>query len=178
MKHGRLILFVCAVAALAGCVKYPEPYRPPVQRQSEAIAPEKGLKHYVTMSMPEAPDYLVSDVLPQLMDGTWRWSLKKPTFRFQLPMTKALRLRADIATAGITMQQTGPVKIQVFVEDHLLDTLEFEKADSRTYEKEVPAEWLTTDRPVYVRLEIDKLWKAEGDGAVRGFIINGIGFVQ
>jgi len=163
---------------LAGCVKYPEPYRPPVQRFPQELAPVKGLGYFVSMTMPNALDYCVSEVVPELMDNSWRWTLQRPVFRFQAPAAKRLRLRADIAVAGVTFEQTGPVKILVYVENHLLDTIEFPKAAPVVFDKEVPAEWLTTERPVFVRLEIDKLWVSPSDGVKRGFILNSIGFVQ
>jgi len=56
--------------------------------------------------------------------------------------------------------------------------VDWPKPGQRTWEQPVPAEWLTTDSPVLVRMEIDKLWTSPSDGALRGFILTRIGFVQ
>lgn len=163
---------------LSGCVKYPEPYRPPIQRKPMEIRGDLKLSHFIAMNAPNAADHFISGVLPEVHDGTWCWVMKSSVFQFQLPTTKSMRLKADITVPEITFQQTGPVKIVVTVGSHLLDTLEFPKADQRVWEKPVPEEWLATGRVTLVRLEIDKLWTSPADGAQRGFIITRLGFVQ
>jgi hypothetical protein len=117
-------------------------------------------------------------MIPGLNDGAWRWTHQSPTFQFELPTTQSLRLQAKIAVPEITFKDTGPVKVKVYIGSHLLDTIDFSKSEQRVWEKEVPADWLTTDRPVLVRMEADKLWKSPADGAERGFILNAVGFVQ
>jgi hypothetical protein len=170
-----LLLFALASAA---CVKYPEPFRPPIQRRPAEITEATRLKHFIAMNDPQAPEHFISGMIPGLNDGTWRWTDKSPTFQFQLPTTKALRLKANIAIPEITFKDTGPVKITVHIGSHLLDTIDFPKHEQRFWEKDVPADWLTTDRPVLVRMEIDKLWKSPADGAQRGFILTSLGFIQ
>ncbi len=173
----RPVLLI-ATLALAGCVKYPEPYRPPIQRRPMEITETNKLGHFIYMNAPNATHHFVADVLVDLNDGNWRWTLKSPTLQFVLPSTQAMRLRADLTVAELTFEQTGPVKITVHVGGHLLDTIEFAKPGQRVWEKAVPAEWLTAGGPVLVRLEIDKLWTAPADGVKRGFILTSIGFVQ
>ncbi|MBI5085862.1 MAG: hypothetical protein HZB13_14840 [Acidobacteria bacterium] len=163
---------------LGGCVKYPEPYRPPERRQPLELREPVRLGHFTAMNSPHAPDHLVSDVLPELHDGAWRWTMQCPTFQFQLPVTRAMRLLADITVPDITFNQTGPVKITVHVSGHPLGTIEVLKPGQLQWEKDVPADWLITARPVLVRLAIDKMWTSPDDGTRRGFIITRLGFVQ
>jgi len=172
------VLLLLAVLVPAACVKYPEPFRPPIQRRPAEITSSTRLQHFIAMNDPRAPEHFISGMVPGLNDGTWRWTLKSPTFQFQLPTTQGLRLKANLAVPEITFKDTGPVKITVHIGSHLLDTIDFPKHEQRQWEKEVPADWLTTDRPVLVRMEIDKLWKSDADGAERGFILNSLGFVQ
>lgn len=167
-----------AALALAGCVKYPEPYRPPIQRRPMELTESNKLSHFVHMNAPDAPSHFVTDVMPELNDGQWRWTLKSPTLQFQLPSTQSMRLRADLTIPDITFQQTGPVKITVHIGGHLLDIIDCPKPGQRLWEKAVPPEWLTANSPVLVRLEIDKIWTSPSDGARRGFILTRIGFVQ
>lgn len=175
--QGR-ILILSLPLLLAGCVKYPEPYRPPVQRKPMEIGGDVKLSHFIGMSMPTAADHFISGIVPDLHDGSWRWVTKTPTFQFQVPTTKSLRLKADLTVPDVTFEQTGPVKITIAINARLLDTLDFPKPGQRIFEKAVPEEWLSADRPNLVRLEIDKLWTSPADGVQRGFIITSIGFVQ
>jgi hypothetical protein len=169
---------ILAALALAGCVKYPEPYRPPIQRRPMELTESGKLRHFIHMNAPDAANHIVTDVMQELNDGAWRWTLKSPTLQFQLPSTQSMRLRADLTIADITFEQTGPVKISVHVGGRLLDTIDCAKPGQRTWEKAVPPEWLTTGSPVLVRMEIDKIWTSPSDGAQRGFILTRIGFVQ
>ncbi|WP_321477218.1 hypothetical protein [uncultured Paludibaculum sp.] len=177
MIRGRFALLALPVL-LAGCVKYPEPFRPPVQRRPMEIGGDLKLSHFTAMGAATAPDHFISGVVPDLHDGAWRWVMKKPIFQFQLPTTKALRLKVDLSVPEVTFEQTGPVKITVMVGPHLLDTIECSKPGQHLFEKAVPEEWLSVNRPILVSLEIDKLWTSPADGVQRGFIITSIGFVQ
>ena len=113
-----------------------------------------------------------------LNDGTWRWCLKRAVFQFELPDTRHKKLMVDLTVPELTFRQTGPVKITVRVGSHVLDTLEFDKHGQRSFEKEVPAEWLVPEAPLMVSLEVDKLWRSPDDGAERGFILTRLGFVE
>jgi len=171
----RWLVAICLL--LAGCVKYPEPYRPPMQRRPMEISPATRLSHFVAMNSADAERHIVDGVLG-LNDGTWRWCLKQAVFQFDLPDTKSKRLMVELTVPELTFKQTGPVKITVRVSGHVLDTLVFPKHEQRTFEKEVPESWLMTGAPVLVSLEVDKLWKSPEDGVERGFILTRLGFVE
>ncbi len=136
------------------------------------------LRHYVQMSQRDALDHCTGDVISDLHDGTWRWTLQRPSLRFRLPKTQDLKFRVQLTVPEVTFEQTGPVKISIAIEDHPLETLSIEKPGETIFEKPVPPEWLTTKRPVQVQFEIDKLWVSPGDGVKRGFILTGAGFVE
>lgn len=172
----RRCWLLCSVA-LAGCVRYPEPYRPPMQRRPVEIGGHEKLSHFIAMNAPEAERHIVAGVLG-VNDGAWRWCLRRAVFQFVLPDNKHKRLLAELTVPEITFRQTGPVKITIRVGNHILDTLDFPKDEQRTFEKPVPPEWLTPAAPILVSLEIDKLWRSPGDGAERGFILTRLGFVE
>ncbi len=170
-------LLVAGTVALAGCVRYPEPYRPPMQRNPVEIEANSKLSHFIAMSEADAERHIVDGVLG-LNDGSWRWCLKRAVFQFNVPDAKHKKLLAELTIPELTFAQTGPVKIRVTIGAHELDTISFDKPEVRTYEKAAPAEWIRTDEPVLVSLEIDKLWRSESDGAERGFILTRLGFVE
>lgn len=177
LRERQKYLAGLCLLALAGCARIPDTYAPPIQRKTPEEA-SAGLKHYIAMSMPDAPDHFVQDILPTVEAGGWRWAMQKPTLRFRVPTTRNLKLSVDLTVAEITFQQTGPVTISFFVNDHLLATERYEKFGEKKFEKPVPPEWISTEAPVLVRLEIDRMWVAPTDGVRRGFILNRIGFVQ
>lgn len=174
MRKGWLF---AASLLLAGCVRYPEPYKPPMQRRPVEIDRAGRLSHFTAMNSPEAPRHFIAGVL-DLNDGSWRWCLQRAVFQFELPTTAHKRLMAEITVPELTFKQTGPVKITVRVGTHVLDTLEFSKHEQRNFEKAVPADWLSANTPQLVSLEIDKIWRSPEDGVERGFILSRIGFLE
>lgn len=177
-KRQATVVALAGIWALTGCGRPAEYYVPPEQRNPYELSRRTQLSHFIAMNAPDAPEHFVTDVLPELNDGTWRWVLKKPTFQLRPPANQGLKLRVDLTVPDITFAQTGPVRITVTLGSHLLDTIVFDKSEQRIWEKAVPSEWLRPGEPVLVALEIDKMWKAEADGVERGFIITKIGFVQ
>lgn len=175
MTRLQLTLFLLALST-AACARYPEPYRPPQQRRPQGAGSAVGLAHAITMSAPGAENHFVSGVLPELHDNSWRWTLRHPVFRFQVPSTENLSLEADLTVPDVTFKQTGPVRITVWVEAHRLDVIEINKDQRLQYRKPVPASWLTTARPVEVAFDIDKLWRSGQE--TRGFILTSLGFVE
>lgn len=175
MIPARVIL-TAALLSLAACSRYPEPFHPPVQRQPLDVDAPDRLKHYIAMSEPTAMRHVVSGILPELHDGSWRWTLQRAAFRFSVPTTEGLSLQADLTVPDVSFKQTGPVNITVWVESNKLDVIHFDKDAKILWRKPVPAAWLSADRPVQVTLDIDKMMRS-GDQAW-GFIVTSIGFIQ
>lgn len=171
----RLVLAGCV--ALSGCVRYPEPYRPPIQRNPVEVDEASRLSHFTAMNGKDAERHIVDGVL-SLNDGSWRWCMKRAVLQFSVPDARHKKLLAELTIPELTFQQTGPVKIAVNVDSHLLDTLTFDKPEGRTFEKAVPPEWIKPDEPILVSLEIDKIWRSPTDGAERGFILTRLGFIE
>lgn len=168
---------VAVLLALASCSKLPDHYSPPSERPVARVPAAGELSHFTTMDAPGAGDHIVSGVL----DGggaPWRWCEKQAVLRFKLPETRGLRFRADIAVSEMTFAQTGPVRIDVAIDGKRLETIVYDKPESRTTEFDVPAEMVTAGRPVVVTLTADKEWVEPGTGVRRGFILTSAGFVQ
>lgn len=173
----RLFLLAPAFTA-AGCLKQPDAFAPPEQRNPALIDENRPRLHYVPMSAEEAPDHFLADILPELHDGLWRWTLQRPALEVRVPTTRGLKFRAQLTAPEITMQQTGPVTIAVFIDDRKFTERRVERPGEVIIEQPVDPGWLTTARPIVIRFVIDKLWVSPLDGAKRGFILTGAGFVQ
>lgn len=173
----RIAVFAALFLLLPGCSRQPAYYTPQAERPAARALGQGELSHFTTMNGPGAANHIVSGVLPG--DGApWRWCERRAELRFQLPDTRALRFRTEIAVSEMTFKQTGPVRIEVAISGKRLDTIVYQKPESRTTEFNVPAEMVTVDRPVSVTLTADKEWVEPGTGARRGFILTSAGFVQ
>lgn len=172
----RYALFA-ALLMLASCSRLPDHYSPAVERPAAHALAAGELSHFTAMDAPGAENHVVSGVLDG--GGTpWRWCEKQAVLRFKLPETRGLRFRADIAVSEMTFAQTGAVRIDVAIDGKRLDTIAYDKPESRTTEYDVPAEMVTTERPVVVTLTADREWVEPGTGVRRGFILTSAGFVQ
>lgn len=171
--------FAVLAAALlfTSCSRLPDHYSPAAARTAAQVLAPGELRHFTAMDAPGAENHVVSGVLDG-GDAPWRWCEKQAVLRFKLPETRGLRFRADIAISEMTFAQTGPVRIEVAIDGKRLDTIVYDKPESRTSEFDVPAEMVTTGRPVNVTLTADKEWVEPGTGVRRGFILTSAGFVQ
>lgn len=168
---------VAALVLLASCSKLPDHYSPPAERPAARVLAADEVSHFTTMDAPGAANHIVSGVL----DGggaPWRWCERQAVLQFKLPETRGLRFRADIAVSEMTFAQTGPVRVDVAIDGKRLDTIVYDKPESRTTEIDVPEAMMTTGRPVVVTLTADKEWVEPGTGVRRGFILTSAGFVQ
>jgi len=175
--RARLFALACPLL-LASCVRYPEPFRPPAQRGPLELEKPESLRSSISMRDSTAPMHFVSDIVPELHDDAWRWTLKKPAFRFQLSETQGVMFELDYTVPDLTIKQTGPVNITVSIDGHRLGVIHVERDQKTVWRKAVPPGMLTTSRPVIVQLEIDKMWVADHHEMERGFIISNIGFTS
>jgi hypothetical protein len=162
---------------LCGCGNLPEPYAPPAQRPFFEAPPEAA--RILGMADADAESHFVQDISAELEGNTWRWTGKRPTIRLRPNSTQKLVYSIDFAIAGSTFQQTGPVTLSLFVNDHLLDRVRYASPGRRRLEKPVPAEWLKADEDATLAVEIDKVWAPPKPGGTPlGFILVALGFEQ
>jgi hypothetical protein len=127
------------------------------------------------MADPYAQAYIVRDVASA--PDRWRWTGAAPELRFWLTRTAGLNFVLDFYLAGRTFKETGPVTVACYIEGKLLGSVRADGPREFTFEKAVPAGWLTTERPVNVMLRPDKVWVAPDDGARLGILLVKAGFV-
>jgi len=162
---------------LCGCSNLPEPYPPPAQRPFFE-APAEAVR-ILNMSDADAEPHFVQDIDAALQGNTWRWTGKRPTIHLHPNTNQKLVYSIDFAIAGSTFEQTGPVTLSFFVNDHLLDRVRYTAPDRRRFQKPVPAEWLKPDENVTLAAEIDKVWTPpQPGGKPLGFILVALGLEQ
>ena len=159
---------------LCGCGNLPEPYAPPAQRPFFEAPPEAA--RILNMGDADAESHFVQGISAELEGNTWRWTGKRPTIRLRPNSNRSLAYSIDFAIAGSTFQQTGPVTLSFFVNDHLLDRVHYATPGRRRFEKPVPAEWLVSGEEATLAAEVDKVWTPPQRGAAPlGFILVSLG---
>jgi hypothetical protein len=162
---------------LCGCGNLPEPYAPPAQRRFFAAPPEAA--RILNMADAGAESHFVQDISAELEGNTWRWTGKRPTILLHLNSNQKLVYSIDFAIVESTFQQTGPVNVSLFVNDHLLERVRCSSPGWRRVEKPVPAEWLEPDQNATLAAEIDKLWTPpQAGGKPLGFVLVALGLEQ
>jgi hypothetical protein len=173
----RLGLIGALSGALCGCGNLPEPYAPPAQRPFFKAPPEAA--RILNMADADAESHFVQDIAMSLESNTWRWTGKRPTIRLYPGSNQRLTYSIDFAIAGATFEQTGPVTLSFFVNDHLLDRARYTKPSRQHFEKSVPAEWVEPNENVILAAEINKLWvPPQRDAQPLGFILVALGLEQ
>ncbi len=155
----------------------PEPYAPPVQRQPFENFPPQRTARVINMSDPDATVYFVQDISGKL-EGTWRWCQQRPTIRIRSRTNENLKYLIDFTLPEATFRDTGPVTLSFYVNDHLLDRVQYRSPGQLHFEKPVPPEWVTPDQDSTIAAEIDKMWVSKEDGARLGFILVRMGLTQ
>jgi hypothetical protein len=170
----RLGLLGAMCGLLCGCGNLPEPYAPPAQRPFFEAPPEAA--RILNMADVDAESYFVQDIGAALQGNTWRWTGKRPTIRLHPNSNQKLVYSIDFAIADSTFQQTGPVTLSLFVNDHLLGRVRYTSAGRRRVEKPVPTGWLDPQQDTTVAAEIDKVWTPPRPGETPlGFILVALG---
>lgn len=173
----RLGLLVAMCGFLWGCGNLPEPYAPPAQRPFFE-APTEAVR-ILNMADADAESHFVQDIDATLQGNTWRWTGKRPTIRLHPNLNQKLVYAMDFALAESTFQQTGPVILSLFVNDHLLSRARYASPGRRRIEEPIPAAMLRPDEDVTLAAEIDKVWTPpQPGGAPLGFILVALGLEQ
>ena len=169
---------ILLLVLLSACSQTPESQPIPPQRPALAGQDPPSFGGYVRMNDTLVADYLVSDVNGGAPTDSWRWTNKKPAFRFKLTKVKGLRFEANYTISNSTLATTGPVVITWSVNGHILGSARETKDGYRKFSKPVPSEWLLPNAENIVTGEIDKVWVSPDDGAKLGFIISDLGFID
>lgn len=171
----HILLSLCL---LAGCSNLPDSYAPPIQRKPLSGAEPSPIGTFANLGEPSADAYIVHDITGYLESSSWRWTRKRPELRFFLDSIDHLKFKADFSVADVTLKDTGPVAISIFINGHLLDKVKCASSGRKEFEKPVPAAFLNPKAVNFAALEIDKVWVSKTDGAVLGFILSSAGFTE
>ncbi len=142
----------------------------------KGTVPSTALGEAFTIGKPGATQYLVKGVQVGPPDLTGYWTLDQPEFRFRLATTQHHWFMERFFRPLNCLQRDGPLRVDFYVNGHLLDRAVFPKDGDSLYQHDVPAAWLKTDGFTTVRMEIHNPYIAARDGARLGVVIASASF--
>jgi len=168
-----------AFLLLAGCVRAPESYPPPIQRKPLLPDVEESAPGMlVNMSDANAGAHFVRDISPGLEGGRWRWTNQRPELKFFLESTKGLNLVWDFSVAEVTFRETGPVTVSFFVNGQPVGRVPCPKPGDYTFEQPVRQGLLRANEDNTIAAQADKLFVSRTDGVKLGFTMTRAGFLR
>ena len=104
------------------------------------------------------------------------WTLDAPELKFWLSSNRDRVFTAHFKLSRIRSQQTGPLMIDYFINDHFLDSVRYGEDGDHIYRHAVPADWLRTDDYTIVKMQVRNPYIAPADGAKLGVLLVSAGF--
>jgi hypothetical protein len=129
-----------------------------------------------TIGRPGAKQYLVKGVQVGPPDQTGYWTLDQPELRFRLSSTQHDWFMERFFLPRESLQQTGPLRVDFYVNGHLLDQALFAKDGDTLYQHDVPASWLKTDGFTSVRMYVQNPFITAVSGVKLGVLLNSASF--
>jgi hypothetical protein len=145
-------------------------------RLVKADQPGGRIGESMTVASADAYKYFVDDIIMCQPKSVSCWTLDAPQMKFWLSSTKDRFLTMSFSVAKATFQQTGPLVIDYFVNDHLLEHARYATDGDYTYRHAVPARWLRTDDYTIVKMLVRNPYIAPTDGAKLGVLLVSAGF--
>jgi hypothetical protein len=129
-----------------------DPVRSVQQNLLKVDHPSEALGEAVTIGKPGALQYLVKGVQVGPPDQSSYWTLDQPELRFRLSTTRHHWFMERFWLPIDTLKKTGPLRVDYYVNGHLLDHAVFAKDGAVLYQHDVPESWLKTDGFTTVRM--------------------------
>jgi hypothetical protein len=172
------VVIALAFLLLAGCVRAPESYPPPIQRKPLPDAEGSAPGLLINMSDANAGAYFVRDIGAGLEGGRWRWTNQRPELKFFLQSINGLKLVWDFSVAEATFKETGPVTVSFYVNGQPVGRVPCPKPGDYKFEQPVRTALLRANQYNTIAAEADKLWVSPTDGVKLGFTMTRAGFLR
>lgn len=165
---------LCLLAT--SCTPVPQWYPVSYQRVLTVGADPAGLGEYFSFGQRAAQEYVVAEVLEGSPNDVWRWTNQNPTLRFFLLEPEGWEFQVNFTLAESTWKSTGPVGLRVLLNGEVLGTAAGLGQGRHEKRWAVPSALIKPKAENIVRLELDKVLVAEGDGVKLGMILEAAGF--
>lgn len=167
----RASFLLLASLFLCSCEYDAESYAAPPQRP--ALEDPERWERIVHMTDVDAPEHFVADVFEPLA-ANWRWTGKRPVLRLRAPEHAHLQFHMDFAIPEQVVKATGPLTLTYLVNEHVLDRRQYTAPGEYTFERDVPAEWISGDGTT-LGAEIDKTYSEKNSARAYGVLLIALG---
>jgi hypothetical protein len=130
----------------------------------------------MTIGRPGANQYFVKGILVGDPKADGYWTLDQPELKFQLHSIEHNTFTAHFFLPEETIQQTGPLLIDFYVNGRFLDHARYDHAGELFYRHEVPTGWLKTGGFTLVRMRVRNPYIAPLDKAKLGVLLRAAAF--
>ena len=135
-----------------------------------------GIGETMTVSGVDGYKYFVDDVILCPPKSEACWTLDAPELKFRLSSNRDRVLTVNFKLAGNTLQQTGPVVIDYFVNEHFLERVRYVEEGDHSYRHAIPPDWLRTDDYTVFKMQVRNPYVSPSDGAKLGVRLVSAGF--
>jgi hypothetical protein len=138
--------------------------------------PDYSFGETMTVGKPNAAQYVVKGVLVGDAKAQGYWTLDKAELQFRLRSVEDHVFREKYFLPRETLQVTGPLVVDIYVNGHHLDEAHFAKDGIVIYEHAVPEEWLTTSELTTVRMVFHNPYVVPQNHVPLGVLLMSAGF--
>lgn len=170
----RWVWLLCLAAT--GCTPVPQWYAVPYQRVMTVGGDPAALGEFVSFGQRAAHEYVVAEILDGSPTQVWRWTNQNPTLRFFLLEPQGWDFQVNFTLAESTWKSTGPVALRVLLNGEVLGTATGLGQGRHERSWKVPPALIKPKAENIIRMELDKVLVAEGDGVKLGMILEAAGF--
>lgn len=125
----------------------------------------------MNIGQPGAARYIVKGVIVTGPKADGYWTRANAELQFRLSTVQHHIFRERFYLPPQTLQQTGPLAIDFYVNGYLLDQAHFGKSGELTYQHDVPMEWLKAGSLTTVQMQVHNPYIAPRDGARLGVLL-------
>ncbi|HEX5227274.1 MAG TPA: hypothetical protein VFW44_06165 [Bryobacteraceae bacterium] len=138
--------------------------------------PDYSFGETMTVGKPGVAQYIVNGVLVGDDKAKGFWTLDQAELQFRLATVQDHVFRERYFLPRETLQVTGPLVVDFYVNDHHLDKAQFAKDGIVVYEHAVPAEWLKSTELTRVKMVFHNPYVNPQNGVKLGVLLMSAGF--
>jgi preprotein translocase subunit Sec61beta len=125
----------------------------------------------MTIGQPGAAHYIVKGMIVGDPKGDGYWTLDETELRFRLSSLEHHVFREHFYLPFETLKQTGPLRVDYYVNGHLLDQAQFAKDGDVVYQHDVPKDWLKAGTLTMVEMRVHNPYVSPRDGVKLGVLL-------
>ena len=135
-----------------------------------------GIGENMNVSSADAYKYFIDEIILCPPKSEVCWTLDSPELKFWLASNRDRVFTARFRLSPDTLQQTGPLMIDYFINGHFLERVRYAEEGEHTYRRAVPSDWLSTGDYTVVKIQVRNPYIAPVDGAKLGVLLISAGF--